>query len=156
MDILEGQSRRPGGYFVHRLGSVLGLQWPHGRVSHQGQADEWEEEGQTAGGDQEGGVGSDGVLVKPAKKLTICGLHDTRLVVVAPGDASHRGHLGPLRVARLALRQPRHIRGRRVVICGEWGGRGEDGGGCGGREGAGGCYTFPSVLRMSQDDKQDF
>lgn len=55
------------------------------------------------------------------RKLTICGLHDTGVVVVAPGNASHRGHLGPLRVTRGAFRQPRHIGGRWVVICSERG-----------------------------------
>lgn len=71
-------------------------------------------------------------LVERVKKLTVAGFHDTCLVVAPPGDATYRGHLGPLRVARRALRQPRHIGGRRVVICDEWGGRDEGGGGCGG------------------------
>lgn len=61
------------------------------------------------------------VCLCESRKLTICGLHDTGVVVVAPGNASHRGHLGPLRVTRGAFRQPRHIGGRWVVICSERG-----------------------------------
>lgn len=87
-------------------------------ASRTGRLSKGRTEGQTAG---ETGKGRRRCVCVWAKKLTICGLHDTGLMVVAPGNASHRGHLGPLRVARGALRQPRHIGGCWVVICGEWG-----------------------------------
>lgn len=54
------------------------------------------------------------------EQLTICGLHDVGLVVVAAGNASHWGHLGPLHMMWGALRQARHVWRRQVVICGEW------------------------------------
>lgn len=54
-------------------------------------------DGQTAGGEGEkGGYCVLHVCLCDSRKLTICGLHDTGVVVVAPGHASHRGHLGPL------------------------------------------------------------
>lgn len=75
--------------------------------------------GQTAGGEK-GGQGAF-VCLCDSRRLTICGLHGTGVVIVAPRNASHRGHLGPLCVTRGAFRQPRHIGGRWVVICSERG-----------------------------------
>lgn len=69
-------------------------------------------DGQAAGEREKGGYCVFHVCLCDSRKLTICGLHDTGVVVVAPGNASHRGHLGPLCVTRGALRQPRHIGGR--------------------------------------------
>lgn len=40
----------------------------------------------------------DHVWVCVSGGLTICSLHDAGVVVVAAGNASHRGHLGPLRM----------------------------------------------------------
>lgn len=68
-----------------------------------------ETEGQTAGEKGKGEV-TMFLSVCVSKKLTICGLHDAGVVVVAAGNASHRGHLGPLRMKRGAFRQPCHIR----------------------------------------------
>lgn len=78
-------------------------------------------DGRAAGEREKGGYCVFHVCLCDSRKLTICGLHDTGVVVVAPGNASHRGHLGPLCVTWGAFRQPRHIGGRWVVICSERG-----------------------------------